>query len=182
MNRKLPRLILILLIVALAVALLACSPTGEEPAGDGSSTNDAVGEQNPSGSTETLNKAQIFGEIKEGLINTGKLVDETTSGVRYVNSDYVLVTNAINVGIEYQANYDLDRAQDSEIMVRIFDYVNEKLALSHPARQVLERIVAACGGDRTSPATKEKFLEAVAERYFSVNAAAIRRQNMVWGR
>ena len=69
------------------------------------------------------------------------------------------------------------RAGDMKSGEGLFDYVNEKLDSSHPARQALERIVAACGGDRTSPATKEKFLEAVAERYFSVNAAAIRRHD-----
>ena len=69
------------------------------------------------------------------------------------------------------------RAGDMKSGEGLFDYVNEKLDPSHPARQALERIVAACGGDRTSPATKEKFLEAVAERYFSVNAAAIRRHD-----
>ena len=129
MNRKLPRLILILLIVALAVALLACSPAGDNPADDNSSNNDTSGGSNPPISSVTINKAQIFGEIKDGLVNAGEFIDEKTSGIRYVDSSYTLVTtlgaSSVNIGIEYQANYDLGRAQDSEIMVRVFDYVNE---------------------------------------------------------
>lgn len=129
MNRKLPRLILILLIVALAVALLACSPAGDNPADDNSSNNDTSGGNNPPISSVTINKAQIFGEIKDGLVNAGEFIDEKTSGIRYVDSSYTLVTtlgaSSVNIGIEYQANYDLGRAQDSEIMVRVFDYVNE---------------------------------------------------------
>ena len=69
------------------------------------------------------------------------------------------------------------RGGDMKSAEGMFDYVNEKLDLSHPARQALERIVAECGGDRESLATKEKFLETVAERYFSVNVAAIRRHD-----
>ncbi|MBQ8178638.1 MAG: hypothetical protein IJ033_05535, partial [Clostridia bacterium] len=121
MNRKLPRLILILLIVALAAALLACTPSGDggdvtPPANDSGITDDG---QN---SSAAINKSQIFAEIKEGLVNAGERITEKTAGTRYVDSSYTLVANSVNVGVEYQANYDLSRDQDSEIMVRIFDY------------------------------------------------------------
>ena len=126
MNRKLPRLILILLTVALVFALLACSPSGETPDNGGSSNNDnTIGGDNPPVSSSTINKAQIFHEIRNGLVKTGDIIDEKRSGTRYVDSNYTLIANSVNVGIEYQANYDLERAQDSEIMVRIFDYVEE---------------------------------------------------------
>ena len=127
MNRKLPRLILILLIVALAFALLACSPSGEEPItppvdDDGGNVVNPI----DPGSSQAINKSQIFQEIKEGLVNAGERIQSTTTGTRYVNSSYTLVANSVNVGIEYQANYDLTNEQDSEIMVRVFDYNKEE--------------------------------------------------------
>ena len=127
MNRKLPRLILILLIVALAFALLACSPSGEEP--NVPPVNDDGGNvvnPNDPSSSQAINKSQIFQEIKEGLVNAGTRIDETITGTRYVDSSYTLVANSVNIGVEYQANYDLSNDQDSEIMVRIFDYNEEE--------------------------------------------------------
>ena len=131
MNRKIPRLILILLIVALACALLACSNVGDEnnptdlPGGDNNS-GDITTPDNPS---SNINKGQIFGEIRDGLVSAGKLVDEATTGTRYVDSKYTFIANSVNIGIEYQANYDLERTQDSEIMVRVFDYNKEENTL-----------------------------------------------------
>ena len=127
MNRKLPRLILILLIVALAFALLACSPSGEEPVTPPANDDggNVVKPIDP-GSSQAINKSQIFQEIKEGLVNAGERIQSTTTGTRYVDSSYTLVANSVNVGIEYQANYDLTNEQDSEIMVRIFDYNKEE--------------------------------------------------------
>ncbi len=119
MNRKLPRLILILLIVALAVALLACSPSDD---GELPPSNNDSGISDGQNSSANINKSQIFAEIKDGLVNAGERVNETTTGTRYVNSSYTLIANSVNIGVEYQANYDLSRDQDSEIMVRIFDY------------------------------------------------------------
>jgi len=69
------------------------------------------------------------------------------------------------------------RSEDHKSGEGLFDYVNTKLDAAHPARQALERIVAACGGDRDARTTKEKFLEAVAERFFRVNTEAIRRHD-----
>ena len=124
MNRKLPRLILILLVVTLCVALFACSPGEETPPVENPGGDVGSGE-NPPISQGTINKGQIFGEIREGLVNAGTLMDEKTTGYRYVDSEYVFIANSVNIGIEYQANYSLERAQDSEIMVRIFDYNKE---------------------------------------------------------
>ena len=126
MNRKLPRLILILLIVTLCVALFACSPAGEEnPPIDNNLGGDTNSGENPPISQGTINKGQIFSEIRDGLVTAGEIVNERKTGYRYVDSEYVFIANSVNVGIEYQANYSLERAQDSEIMVRIFDYNKE---------------------------------------------------------
>ena len=122
MNRKLPRLILILLIVALAVALLACSPSGDGNTDTPPVNNDSGVNNDGQNSSASINKSQIFSEIREGLVNAGTRISEKTTGTRYVDSSYTLIANSVNLGVEYQANYDLERDQDSEIMVRIFDY------------------------------------------------------------
>ena len=124
MKHKLPRLILILLIVALAFALLACS--NDQAPGDGDTPpivddgGDNGGQQG--GGNAALNKSAIFAEIKEGLINAGTAINETKTGTRYVSSKYTFIANSVNMSLEYEANYDLDRAQDSEIMVRAYNY------------------------------------------------------------
>lgn len=67
------------------------------------------------------------------------------------------------------------RSDDLRSGSGMFDYVEKNYGMDHPARQALERIVAECGGDRTNETTKVKFLETVAEKYFSVQTAAIRK-------
>ncbi len=131
MNRKIPRIVLILLIALMVFALFACAPEQPEtpvedtpPVQDG----DDIEQENPS-TQGSINKGQIFSDIKNGLLNAGTRIEETESGTRYVDSEYMLRVTVgqkeINVGIEYQANYSIERAQDSEIMVRIFDYKEE---------------------------------------------------------
>ncbi len=130
MNRKIPRIVLILLMTVLLVfALFACTPSSpnDEPPVDEPPVEDVPSDV-PSSST-AINKGQIFSDIKTGLLNAGSRIEDVEVGTRYVDSEYVLrVTigqKEVNVGIEYQANYSVERAQDSEIMVRIFDYKEE---------------------------------------------------------
>lgn len=120
MKHKLPRLILILLIVALSFAMLACSndqaPDDTPPITDGGNGDGTQQGGNP------INKSEIFAEIKDGLVNAGTSIAETKTGSRYVASKYTFIANSVNMSLEYEANYDLDRIQDSEIMVRAYNY------------------------------------------------------------
>ena len=114
MNKLVKTLLLILLIVALTLTVVACQKPGEEDKlpedNDGSG---AVPDDN------LLDKAQVFGEIRDGLVLSGSSI--ATANTRFVTSEYSLVVNQINTTITYEAQYNESRNRDSVILLRVYD-------------------------------------------------------------
>ena len=123
MRNKLIKLLMLMLVVALMLtAAVACnSDENTDPPG----TNDGQGDGNEI-ETPTINKSVIFADIKNGLVNAGERVSQTTAGTRYVTSEYTLIVDNVNVNVNYDANYDVVRPEDSEIMLCVYDHLNEK--------------------------------------------------------
>ena len=122
MRNKLIKLMMLMLIVALMLtAAVACNSD------DDTQTPDNGGD--PGGDvidTPTINKSVIFSDIKNGLVNAGERISQTTTGTRYVTSEYTLIVDNVNVNVNYDANYDVARPEDSEIMLSIYDHLNEQ--------------------------------------------------------
>ena len=122
MRNKLIKLMMLMLIVALMLtAAVACNSD------DDTQTPDNGGD--PGGDvidTPTINKSVIFSDIKNGLVNAGERISQTTTGTRYVTSEYTLIVDNVNVNVNYDANYDVARPEDSEIMLCIYDHLNEQ--------------------------------------------------------
>lgn len=114
MNKFVKTLLLILLIVALTLTVVACQKSGEE---------DKLPEDNDgSGAVpgdNLLDKAQVFGEIRDGLVLSGSSI--ATANTRFVTSEYSLVVNQINTTITYEAQYNESRNRDSVILLRVYD-------------------------------------------------------------
>lgn len=123
MRNKLIKLLMLMLVVAIMLtAAVACnSNENTDPPG----TNDGQGDGNEI-ETPTINKSVIFADIKNGLVNAGERVSQTTAGTRYVTSEYTLIVDNVNVNVNYDANYDVVRPEDSEIMLCVYDHLNEK--------------------------------------------------------
>ena len=113
---------MLMLVVALMLtAAVACNSdeNTETPDNGGDSGGDVI-------ETPTINKSVIFADIKNGLVNAGERVAQTTAGTRYVTSEYTLIVDNVNVNVNYDANYDISRPEDSEIMLCVYDHLNEK--------------------------------------------------------
>ena len=127
MNVTIKRILLVLLVIALAFTLIACNTDEtsdpQTPSGDGGGPSGAVP------NTPNVNQAVVFEDIRNALVNTGADIDAQQTGVRNVTSDYTLIVNGINVGITYMANYNYNRKQDSEIYLEIYDYLTPKTAI-----------------------------------------------------
>lgn len=123
MRNKLIKLLMLMLVVAVVLtAVVACnSNENTDPPG----TNDGQGDGNEI-ETPTINKSVIFADIKNGLVNAGERVAQTIAGTRYVTSEYTLIVDNVNVNVNYDANYDISRPEDSEIMLCVYDHLNEK--------------------------------------------------------
>ena len=122
MRNKLIKLLMLMLVVALMLtAAVACNSdeNTETPDNGGDSGGDVI-------ETPTINKSVIFADIKNGLVNAGERVAQTTAGTRYVTSEYTLIVDNVNVNVNYDANYDISRPEDSEIMLCVYDHLNEK--------------------------------------------------------
>ena len=121
MKTKLKRLLLVLLAGIMIFAALACTDntgTGEDPGGSGGGDITAP---------ETINKSIVFADIRNALVNAGAELGSVTEGsTRSVTSEYSFIANGVNVTVTYAANYDTERREDSEIMLHIFDYTNQR--------------------------------------------------------
>ena len=118
---KLTTLLLVLLmIVSLVLIVVSCAPQEENPGGN--NNNDGSGAVPI---PVVINKGEIYEEIENGMLNAGALKASQETGKRYVSSTYNLRVNTINTEITYEANYDIERNQDSEILLRVFDYNNQ---------------------------------------------------------
>ena len=153
MRNKLIKLMMLMLIVALMLtAAVACNsnentdppgtndgqgggneietPGTNDGQGDGNENTDPPGTNDGQGGdvidTPTINKSVIFSDIKNGLVNAGERISQTTTGTRYVTSEYTLIVDNVNVNVNYDANYDVARPEDSEIMLCIYDHLNEQ--------------------------------------------------------
>lgn len=116
-GKTLRMFLLILTVVLVACTFLACN-TDESPDTPSDGTDTPVIDETPS----TLNKAEVFAEIKDGLLNAGTRIDAATQGTRHVTSEYTLRANSANLTLYYEANYVPEKTQDSEVMLRIYDY------------------------------------------------------------
>lgn len=122
MKGKALKILLLILIAVLATSVLfACNTTddGDTPTVTPGDTDDSPSSGD---SSATINKAAIFGEIKDGLLNAGSRVDALEQGVRHVTSEFTLRANSANIAVYYEANYVPEKTQDSEIMLHIYDY------------------------------------------------------------
>lgn len=119
--KKLSILILILIMItSLVLIVVSCAP--EEDLGidkPGDNTSGAIPDP------IVINKGAVYEDISDGLLNAGIQKTEQTTGKRYVSSNYSLIVNTINTELTYEANYDMARSQDSEILLRVFDYHNQ---------------------------------------------------------
>lgn len=126
MHNKLIRLVLLLLIVAIALtAAVAC--TSKENTDN--NTPDDGGGNGSEIDTPTINKSVIFADIKNGLINAGNRITGMSAGTRHVTSEYTLRVDNVNVSVRYDANYDIARPEDSEIMLSAYDNFHEENAV-----------------------------------------------------
>ena len=119
MKNRLKRLLLIMLMALIALTALACNDKGE--------TNSPVTpppNEQPS-TDEPINKSIVFEDIRNSLVNAGTEISAAQEGVRNVTSEYTFRANGVNIEIEYFANYVPERREDSEIMLRIFDYTHQ---------------------------------------------------------
>ncbi len=118
MKNKALKLLLLILIVVLATGVLfACNSSGNTD-NSGSDTTDNT----DNNSSSTIDKSAAGEEITNALLNAGTVIDNAKSGTRHVTSEYTLRVNNANVAVYYQANYSLEQAQDSEIMLRVYNY------------------------------------------------------------
>jgi hypothetical protein len=109
--KKLVKVILILLLLtAILTVLFACSNNDPDP-------------QNPGGgggpTIPTPPNAELAEKITSGLKLAGRNV--ANQNIRHVRSQFTAVVNRINVTIFYEADYNLNRKQDSEIALTVYD-------------------------------------------------------------
>ena len=119
MSTRLKRLLLIVLIALIALTALACSGDKND-GGSGQTPGDSV---TPGG--ETINKSIVFEDIRNALVNAGAENAALQEGIRNVTSEYNFRANGVNLEIEYYANYDLARKEDSQLMLRMFNYTEQ---------------------------------------------------------
>lgn len=119
MSNRLKRLLLIVLIALMALTALACSGDKND-GGSGQTPGDSV---TPGG--ETINKSIVFEDIRNALVNAGAENAALQEGIRNVTSEYNFRANGVNLEIEYYANYDLARKEDSQLMLRMFNYTEQ---------------------------------------------------------
>ena len=111
------KLIILLLVAAFIVALAACGQTPEDNLPDGPS---------PSGPS-VVDSTALAQKITNGLKQAG--LDSGEQNIRHIYSQYTIVVNKINLTVTYEADYNLLRKQDSEIMLKVFDNQYQKSTL-----------------------------------------------------
>lgn len=115
--KKFKYLVILLLIFALALTLFACNKDGVK-----NNPNPPSDFDQP----KIWDRQEINEKITRGLRNAGNSLQEQTDGVRHVVSKYDMLVDAVNMMFYYEANYNLTRDRDSEILFRIFNYEFEK--------------------------------------------------------
>ncbi|MDR3186046.1 MAG: hypothetical protein LBU04_04480 [Christensenellaceae bacterium] len=109
-------ILLILLMLTLTVALFACSDS------DTGVTGKYLPESESD--TRTTDASELNTTIREGLSKTRSNIASATR--QHVFSQYEIRVNQINTTITYEANYDTQRSEDSEILLKVFDNQNAK--------------------------------------------------------
>ncbi|MDD3947042.1 MAG: hypothetical protein PHI19_04295, partial [Clostridia bacterium] len=106
-------LLLLLIVFAIALSLVACND-------DNGGTPTVPGGNNDNPKT-VWDRNEVNEKITVGLRNAGSGIANQTEGVRHVVSQYDLLVDIVNMTFYYEANYNLTRAEDSEILFRIFN-------------------------------------------------------------
>lgn len=104
-------LLILLLMLTLLIGVTACNRGGnntDEPVGGG---NHQIDDPTP------VNPVETFDTMSRGLLNMGQRADR----VKNVTSSFTLRVKTVNVTVNYEANYNKDREQDGEYLLRIFD-------------------------------------------------------------
>lgn len=115
--KKISMVILVILMIAsIGLIVTSCKPKNT----DDKNKIDQVIDEN----INYINKAETFETITEGMVNMGVHLSEKAEGKLNVNSKYEIQVSGINVEVTFEANYDIGRAQDSEFLLRVFDYQN----------------------------------------------------------
>jgi hypothetical protein len=118
-------LLVIFMIAALALVISSCAP---EQTGEDKKTQDS----NTVIPGLSLDKTEVFNKISTGAtaLNQHLTSDRKTEQITYVNSQFNVEVKDINLDISYQANYNNERRQDSEIYLKIFDHFNHQDKIS----------------------------------------------------
>lgn len=128
-------LLVILMITALALVISSCAPKNREDnnAGGGDTIKRI-----------TLDKNEVFSKIAGGsaALNQHLSSDRRAEQVTYVFSQFNVEVRDINLDVVYQANYDNERRQDSEIYLKVFDHFNhqDKVAVYYGNSDLYYRI------------------------------------------
>jgi hypothetical protein len=128
-------LLVILMITALALVISSCAPkNGEDNNAGGGDTIKRI----------TLDKNEVFSKIAGGsaALNQHLSSDRRAEQVTYVFSQFNVEVRDINLDVVYQANYDNERRQDSEIYLKVFDHFNhqDKVAVYYGNSDLYYRI------------------------------------------
>jgi len=109
--KKIKFLLILLLTFAVAFALFACTDKTE-------TTDPVIDGNNP----KTLwDRNEVNEKIDLGFRNAGSTLSEQTTGMRHAVSRFDLLVDIVNMTFYYEANYNLSRPQDSEILFRVFN-------------------------------------------------------------
>jgi len=113
--KKFKFLLILLLAFAVTFTLFACTDKTDDTDDTGSGIDNGTNEK-------TLwDREEVNERIDLGFRNAGNGIAEQKTGVRNVVSRYDLLVDIINMTFYYEANYNLSRPQDSEILFRVFN-------------------------------------------------------------
>lgn len=105
------KILIILLILAFSAMIFACNPKNTDE-------GDPVTPGQPSNPSE-IESVELAEKITNGLKAAGSPAED--QDIRHITSEYTVIVNQINITVTYEADYDLKRKQDSEIMLKVFD-------------------------------------------------------------
>lgn len=119
MRKPIAKILLLLLVCALLCAMLvACKDKSGGPTDNGDTDYGAIPGDN------NINKSVIAEDIANALYNSGNKIASKVSGVRYIKSEFTVYFNTINITTTIECNFNYDRHEDSELMLRAYDNQN----------------------------------------------------------
>lgn len=110
--KKIRFLLILLLAFAVVFALFACTDKPEDP--------DPGIDNGPNDKT-LWDRNEVNEKIDLGFRNAGNGIASQKTGMRHVISRYDLLVDIVNMTFYYEANYNLTRPQDSELLLRVFN-------------------------------------------------------------